>query len=220
MGLSTIFGINGIGKDTVAEEIRKRNPRIRVTSMSRIYMYILGISKTCDVKEEISEEQYKKLERIPQETMKRVENGKYKEILKRMANSEENVIFLGHLVSALRLGSEIEYLIERKTPSWFVDINDNLIQLIAPESIVSERRKGDKGRKRISDIEEILKHQELCTNEWNRIMKENKGCTEKMHIIENIDLKETVDRLESIIYKRNKLKNINIDVFKEYENGR
>lgn len=44
MGLNTIFGINGIGKDTVAEELRKRKPEVIVTSMSRVLMYILGIS--------------------------------------------------------------------------------------------------------------------------------------------------------------------------------
>ena len=49
MGLYTIFGINGIGKDTIAEELRKKNQEIEVTSMSRLLMFILGISKTYDV---------------------------------------------------------------------------------------------------------------------------------------------------------------------------
>ena len=51
MGLYTIFGINGIGKDTVAKEIRKKTQDIEVTSMSRLLMFILGISKSYDVQE-------------------------------------------------------------------------------------------------------------------------------------------------------------------------
>ena len=63
MGLYTIFGINGIGKDTVAEEIRKKRQNIEVTSLSRLLMFILGISKSYDVREKIDEEQYKKTRR-------------------------------------------------------------------------------------------------------------------------------------------------------------
>ena len=66
MGIYTIFGINGIGKDTVSEEIRKKRQDIKVTSMSRLLMFILGISKSYDVREKINEEQYKALEEIPQ----------------------------------------------------------------------------------------------------------------------------------------------------------
>ena len=41
IGLNTIFGINGVGKDTVAEALRQRNPEIKVVSGSRLLMYLL-----------------------------------------------------------------------------------------------------------------------------------------------------------------------------------
>ena len=110
MGLTTIFGVNGVGKDSVAEGLRKRHPEVRITSMSRILMYALGISKTCDIRERISEEQYKLLENTPQSIIANIENNQYRHLLERMANSDENVIFLAHLVSALRLGDEKTYL--------------------------------------------------------------------------------------------------------------
>lgn len=217
MGLNTIFGINGIGKDTIAEEIRRKNPEIRVTSMSRVYMYILGISKTCDVREKITEEQYKELESISQETMREIENNEYKHILERMANSKEKVIFLGHLISALRLGEDVKYLEDRKTPKWFVDINDNIIQLVAPAELISERRKKDNERKRKSDIEEILKHQELCSKEWKRISEEDDFIAQKMQTIENVDLEKTVKDIEDVIYGKNRINN---NIVKEDEYGR
>lgn len=204
MGLNTIFGINGIGKDTVADEIRKNNPNLRVTSMSRIYMYVLGLSKTCDVKEKITEEQYKKLELVPQETMRKIEDNEYRQVLERMANSSEEVLFLGHLVSSLRLGDEEKYLDDRKIPKWFVDANNNLIQLVAPAEIISERRKKDNNRKRNTSIEEIIKHQSLCSKEWDRISKDYSDKAENIHIIENLDLQKTVNDIQNIIFEREK----------------
>ena len=147
----------------------------------------------------------------------KIEEEEYRKLLERMANSHENVIFLGHLVSSLRLGEEIRYLDDRKIPKWFVDINDNLIQLVAPANLVSNRRKSDKGRKRSSEIEEIKKHQDLCTKEWNRISDEEKANNTKMHIIENIDLKKAVNDVEDIICEKDKNKIISN---KEEENER
>ena len=69
MAITTIFGINGVGKDTVANSLRTNNPDLLVTSISRMLMYILGITKTYDVNEKVCEEQYKMLESVPQEKM-------------------------------------------------------------------------------------------------------------------------------------------------------
>ena len=165
MGLYTIFGINGIGKDTVAKEIRKKTQDIEVTSLSRLLMFILGISKSYDVQEKINEEQYKALEKMPQSTMRFIEDNEYRQLLERLAKEDKDVIFLSHLITALRLGNKVEFLEDRKTPDWFVDINDKLIQLVAPAQMVAERRQRDKTRTRCYEIDEIIKHQELCTKE-------------------------------------------------------
>ena len=80
MAITTIFGINGVGKDTVANSLRTNNPDLLVTSISRMLMYILGITKTYDVNEKVCEEQYKMLESVPQEKMIKIENTDYKDI--------------------------------------------------------------------------------------------------------------------------------------------
>lgn len=204
MGLYTIFGINGIGKDTVAKEIRKKTQDIEVTSMSRLLMFILGISKSYDVQEKINEEQYKALEKMPQSTMRFIEDNEYRQLLERLAKEDKDVIFLSHLITALRLGNKVEFLENRKTPDWFVDINDKLIQLVAPAQMVAERRQRDKTRTRCYEIDEIIKHQELCTKEWERIKKKDYCTARKMSIVENIDLNQAVREVENIIFTRSK----------------
>lgn len=204
MGLYTIFGINGIGKDTVAEEIRKKRQNIEVTSLSRLLMFILGISKAYDVREKIDEEQYKALEETPQSTMRSIEDNEYRQLLEKLAKGDKDVIFLSHLITALRLGNKVEFLEDRKTPDWFVDINDKLIQLVAPAQIVAERRQKDKTRRRCYEIDEIIKHQELCTKEWERIKRKDYYTAKKMSVVENIDLNQTVREVENIIFRRNK----------------
>lgn len=204
MGLYTVFGINGIGKDTVAKEIRKKTQDIEVTSMSRLLMFILGISKSYDVQEKINEEQYKALEKMPQSTMRFIEDNEYRQLLERLAKEDKDVIFLSHLITALRLGNKVEFLEDRKTPDWFVDINDKLIQLVAPAQMVAERRQRDKTRRRCYEIDEIIKHQELCTKEWERIKKKDYCTARKMSIVENIDLNQAVREVENIIFTRSK----------------
>lgn len=207
MGITTIFGINGIGKDTIAEELRKRNGKLKVTSMSRLSMYLLGISKTYDVREKITEEQYKQLEMIPQTKMIELENNEYRAWLEKLAKSDEEVIMLSHLISALRLGDKTEYLTDRKTPKWFIDINKNLIQLVAPADLISNRRSKDRTRRREKDINQILDHQSLCDEEWKRIAQDDAKVRQKMHIVKNINLDDAIREIENIVYVRKKAEN-------------
>lgn len=208
MALITIFGINGVGKDTVANSLREKNPDLSVASISRILMYILGITKTYDVREKVTEEQYKLLESVPQERMINIENTDYKKLLYEISNSKENLIILSHLISALRHGNKIQYLTDRITPDWYVDINQVLIQLVAPIEIISERRKNDLLRKRDVNINEIEYHQSLCTNEWQRIQQTNIDAQNKMYIVNNIDLLTSTNDIENIMNNIKTLKKV------------
>ncbi len=200
MALITIYGINGVGKDTVANSLRDRNTELSVSSISRMLMYILGITKTYDVNEKVCEEQYKVLESIPQEKMLEIENTDYKKLLYEISNSKENLIMLSHLISVLRHGDKIQYLIDRITPNWYVELNQALIQLVAPTEVISERRKNDLLRKRDASLSEIEYHQSLCTNEWERIKKINIDTSNKMFIVNNIDLDTAISDIETIMY--------------------
>lgn len=200
MAITTIFGINGVGKDTVANSLRTNNPDLLVTSISRMLMYILGITKTYDVNEKVCEEQYKMLESVPQEKMIKIENTDYKDMLDEIASSKEDLIMLSHLISALRHGDKIQYLTDRTTPDWYVKLNQALIQLVAPSDIVSYRRKNDVNRKRATSIAEIEYHQSLCTNEWERIKRVNPDTANRMFIINNINLSDATNEIEQIMH--------------------
>ena len=205
MAITTIFGINGVGKDTVANSLRTNNPDLLVTSISRMLMYILGITKTYDVNEKVCEEQYKMLESVPQEKMIKIENTDYKDMLDEIASSKEDLIMLSHLISALRHGDKIQYLTDRTTPDWYVKLNQALIQLVAPSDIVSYRRKNDVNRKRETSIEEIEYHQSLCTNEWERIKRVNPDTTNRMFIVNNINLRDATSEIEQIMHNQAKV---------------
>lgn len=205
MAITTIFGINGVGKDTVANSLRTNNPDLLVTSISRMLMYILGITKTYDVNEKVCEEQYKMLESVPQEKMIKIENTDYKDMLDEIASSKEDLIMLSHLISALRHGDKIQYLTDRTTPDWYVKLNQALIQLVAPSDIVSYRRKNDINRKRETSIEEIEYHQSLCTNEWERIKRVNPDTTNRMFIVNNINLSDATNEIEQIMHDQAKV---------------
>lgn len=205
MALTTIYGINGVGKDTVANSLRANNPDLSVTSISRMLMYILDITKSYDVREKVSEEQYKMLESVPQKRMIEIENTDYRKILSEIAKSDEDIIMLSHLISALRHGDKIQYLTERLTPDWYVDLNQALIQLVAPTEIVSERRKNDLQRKRDVSMDEIEYHQLLCTNEWERIKKSNADASSKMFIVNNVDLMTATSEIENIMHNEAKI---------------
>lgn len=218
MGLTTIFGINGVGKDTVVEKLMQKNSKIKATSMSRINMYILGITETYDLQEKVTEEQYKALESIPQNIMIDIENNQYRKVLEEISQSDEDIVFLAHLVTALRLGKKVNYLTDRLTPEWFIEINKNLIQLVAPEDLIAERRIKDCTRKRETKKSQILEHQKLCDREWDRIASLGNEIKEKMHIVENINLDQAVKDVESIIFEKNKklynnfIKELKVDV--------
>lgn len=205
MAITTIFGINGVGKDTVANSLRTNNPDLLVTSISRMLMYILGITKTYDVNEKVCEEQYKMLESVPQEKMIKIENTDYKDMLDEIASSKEDLIMLSHLISALRHGDKIQYLTDRTTPDWYVKLNQALIQLVAPSDIVSYRRKNDVNRKRETSIEEIEYHQSLCTNEWERIKRVNPDTANRMFIVNNINLSDATNEIEQIMHDQAKV---------------
>lgn len=205
MAITTIFGINGVGKDTVANSLRTNNPDLLVTSISRMLMYILGITKTYDVNEKVCEEQYKMLESVPQEKMIKIENTDYKDMLDEIASSKEDLIMLSHLISALRHGDKIQYLTDRTTPDWYVKLNQALIQLVAPSDIVSYRRKNDVNRKRETSIKEIEYHQSLCTNEWERIKRVNPDTTNRMFIVNNINLSDATNEIEKIMHDQAKV---------------
>lgn len=203
MSLDTLYGINGVGKDTVAAEIKsERAHDLQITSASRLSMYLLGITDHFDAQRKVSREQYQQLESVPQSEMIELENGPYREFIGELSSRSDRVLMLSHLVFALHLDQEVTYLKERHVPDWYIAQNDSMIQLTASPVEVLKRRKSDAvngERDRPSLLDQIVEHQSLCDTEWSRI--ENGVVLPKngIHIVDNSVLSETAITVGTIL---------------------
>lgn len=204
MSLNTLYGVNGVGKDTVAAEIKaNRAQDVVITSASRLSMYLLGITDNFDAQRSISRDHYKKLESVPQTEMVELEEGPYKEFVTELANGGDRVMMLSHLVFALHLDKEVVYLADRHVPDWYISENDSLIQLTStPEEILARRRidalTGSRDRPAL--LSQIMAHQALCNTEWNRIKNGQTLPKKGMHTVENTSLPDTCLEVGDILY--------------------
>ena len=60
--------------------------------MSRLSMYLLGITKSFDVSKPVSGDAYKQLEQVPQPEMVALENGPYRDMIGELAQGGEGSI--------------------------------------------------------------------------------------------------------------------------------
>lgn len=208
MSLITIYGINGIGKDTVANALKNSvTQNIYITSTPRLLMYAFGITKTFYTNEKIQKEQYQMLESIDQSEIDKIDNTYCRELLEEFAASNSRYfILISHLVPALNLYSEeTSYLTDRKIQDWYIDLNRCLVQLVAPAEIVLKRREEDlRFRSRPVSIDQIKYHQNLCDVEWARIIdsinNNNLNCVAES--IPNIELIDTVEDVKRLLLYR------------------
>lgn len=199
MGLYTLYGINGVGKDSVANEMKHDIPDLRVTSESRVLMHLLGIISEFDNDFPVTRDQYRQLEDTPQPVMRELEEFEYRPFVESRGRSSELTLIVSHLVFALFLDKKIEYLTDREVPTWFVDANTALVQLTAPPEVVLARRQADKRDRGAFEVADIVRHQSLCDEKWQAVMAQAGGTA--CHTVENTDLAVAVARVERIIHE-------------------
>lgn len=200
--ISTIFGINGVGKDTLANKlVEAGNRKLHFVSNSRIMMYLLGITDFFDISRQANDDNYRALNSMDTSTVRKVELETYPKFIKNLASASQKYIMLSHLIVAQYLNNNrIEYLVNDKIPNWFIEINDWLIELVAPPETILARRKGDSSsRTRPLFIEQIIEHQKICNIEWERIKKSSVKPRKGMIIIQNINLSSAVQELERVL---------------------
>jgi len=204
MGLHTIYGVNGVGKDTVANELVCAHENTFKTSESRLLMFILGIADNYDTTHPVTRDHYKLLEETPQTRMIEIEKTDYRYLIEEFARSETTVLILSHLVFALYLDKKIKFLDERTTPDWYLDANESLIQLIAPSQTIYGRRIKDEDTRDRGQftIEDIDMHQQLCGRRWEKIAQQAEGTFTVTATIENICLTDAVEQTARVIYER------------------
>lgn len=201
MAFHTMYGINGVGKDTIANQLRQRNPNLETITESRMLMYLLGITNSYKATDSVSREQYAQLEATPQQIVRQIEtDGPLKELVGNISARPRPTLNLSHLVFAMHLNGAVEYLVKPKE-DWFLDEVDSLTQIVAPSDVILSRRLGEIGlRQRVVDgVDEIDHHQMLCDKEWDRIYGKI-GHQTTMKVIENTDLLTAVAEAEAVIY--------------------
>lgn len=207
MSFNTLYGINGVGKDTVANRLKQDyDHTMTITSMSRLSMYLLGITDHYDAQRKVSTEAYAELEQVPQPEMVELEEGACRDFIHDLAQSDQNTLMLSHLVFALHVGHrEPVYLTDRRIPDWYIQENSGIVQLQAePETIISRRLRDleDEAVQRVrpTALEQVKTHQTLCDTEWNRLLSRPIVIPKGLHIVENHDLDDTVNKVGEILY--------------------
>jgi len=202
MALSTLYGVNGVGKDTIGAELLSRHPDTQLTSESRLFMYILGITSDYRAQTKASREQYKQLEDTPQKRMLEIQDTDYMYLVDDLKKRENTTILLSHLVFALHLDKEITYLDSRETPEWFVDANDTLVQLVAPPEVILERRMQDAAQRDRGafTLEDIQTHQRLCDRKWEKLTALAVNDTVCISV-ENINKDQAAEETEHAIFR-------------------
>ena len=174
MSLYTMFGVNGVGKDTVAAELARGYEHMTITSESRMCMYLMGITTDFSQNVNPTRDNYKALEEISQDEMRRLEANEYRELATEMSESDQLYLNLSHLVFMLYLDKKPVYLTDRDKPDWYVRLNSALFNLQAPPEIIQARRMKQKQTRDRGDfpLEEIAYHQKLCDEKWQVIKKQ------------------------------------------------
>jgi adenylate kinase len=195
-----MYGVNGVGKDTIANELREREPRLVTTSESRMLMYLLGIAPSFSSTYSAGREQYAKLEATPQEQIAEIEQGPPMcELIGNLKANSSPVLNLSHLIFATYLDGGVTYLDKHK-PDWYTRTGDTFMNVVAPPETILERRQGQAGlRERILlGTSEIQHHLDLCEKEWDRLQSAAPDAT--FAVIENIELHRAVANAERVMY--------------------
>lgn len=204
MSLITIFGINASGKDAIAKRLKLNNPKVTITSESRLLMYLLGITKQYGADYPVSKEEYKALENTPQTEILSITNNEYRGILEKFRDSNDITILLSHLVFMLHIDKEEPVFLTEKNPP-FPELSNLLIQIKSDPDDILKRRITDHEsgvRERYhSAMETITKHQLLCDQKWELITSNRNTAT--YLVVTNNDLEKAASDVSNYINNSN-----------------
>lgn len=197
MSIVTIYGVNAVGKDTVANKLKEQEADLFITSESRLLMYHLGIVPSFETNYKASREDYKRLEDTPQSTMLGLIETTYRDHLQQLRERCGATLLLSHLVFALNLDKDQPVYLVKDISEWTREVIHGFIHLKAPIIEIYKRRHLDSGlRDRgAAEISQIAYHQELCDRKWNELTAPLSPETHT--VIQNINLDIAVDEVRS-----------------------
>ncbi len=159
-----IYGINGVGKDSIVELISEQDSRFIVISQSRLLMYHLGFTKSFLKKSKIVDGDYKKLELIPEKEISAVRNNLCYDSILKLSSSGKIILYLSHLTVARFFAKEKSFVVP-EVPNWVKEKTNGLVFIDANKRDVVSWRKKD-SRKRLNSLIGVSQQQQEEKKEW------------------------------------------------------
>ncbi len=142
MALTIIFGVNGVGKDTLANEVQKLHPQIALVSASRALMKAFGLPVEVTADFPVPFDYYRTLE-INEPIINALYDTKFVDILRDFKNSGQDGIILHHLcVIKPQLDGTLIYD-DDVLRSWFYELFDQFILIRTEPKIIKDRQEKD-----------------------------------------------------------------------------
>lgn len=205
MAITIIFGVNGVGKDTLANLVQKAHPEVALISASRALMKAFGLPVEITADFPVPFEYYRTLE-TNEPIVNALYDTKFVDILREFKKQGRNSILLHHLcVIKLQIDGTLIYDDDVLRP-WFYELFDQFILIRTDPAIIKARQENDlqSGKRTrnglsLAQIEEQVQRSdaqwlELC----NQLKK--RGLQNYYEIQNNsTDLNNAVEQLSRII---------------------
>lgn len=207
MALTIIFGVNGVGKDTLANAVQKAHPQIILVSASRALMKAFGLPVEITADFPVPFEYYRTLE-TNESTINALYDSKFVDILREFKNSGKDGIILHHLcVIKPQLDGTLIYDDDVLRP-WFYELFDQFILIRTEPKIIKERQEKDiqsgKRTRHGLSLAQIEEQVQKSDAQWQELCKELKlRGLNKYYEIENNgrDRDQAIAKLNRIVNK-------------------
>lgn len=144
MSLVILFGINGVGKDTIAKRAAESVGSIDIISGSRVMMKGLGFDVGITSDSPVTDEMYRALELTPSDVKANMADTIFRQelISYKQANPDRIGVISSHLVIARREGNSVSFETDL-IRDWFPQTFDLLVHVTAPVDDIIERHARD-----------------------------------------------------------------------------
>lgn len=205
MALTIIFGVNGVGKDTIANIVQKAYPEIALVSASRCLMKAFGLPVEITADFPVPFEYYRTLE-INEPIVNALYDTKFVDTLREFKTQGKNSMLLHHLcVVKPQLDGTLIYDDDVLRP-WFYELFDQFVLIRTAPQIIKDRQEkdlqsGKRTRQGLSLIQ-IEEQVQRSDAQWKELCKQlKKRGLNNYYEIENnsTDLSNAVEKLSNII---------------------
>ncbi len=206
MALTILFGVNGVGKDTLAAEIQKTDPAPAIISSSRVLMKALGMDVKITADFPVPFSYYQRLDALDLKVANAIYEAQFPDIIRDFKRTGKNALLLSHLCILKvdptngRRSFDDDFIRE-----WFYELFDQFVLVKADASTVKSRNEHDiKEGKRTRNMLSLAETQEQIVRsdtQWQKLITQlNARSTHTYHEIDNsYELGTACDQLLTVL---------------------